>query len=151
MAKSKNVTTRTTTGTPRRSTPPGATTTEAMEQRLTAFATQLGRVAGTFQTRAEGWMDRKAVKKQIASVRDAAADLLEQLAGGATTLAKQTRTSAATPATSRRRSGGAVDAPGKKHRPPMPNDPDANTASSQAAKVRMAKTMIKTHRRRGRG
>ena len=150
MAKRNDGTTRTTTRSPRRTPPPGATTTEAMEQRLTAFAAQLGRVAGAFQARAEGWMDRKAVKEQIASVRDAAADLLEQLAGRATTLAKQTRTSAATPA-ARRRSGGVVDAPGKKHRPPMSSDPGANTANSQAAKVRMAKTMIKTYRRRGRG
>lgn len=150
MAKRNDATTRTTTGSPRRTPPSGAPTTEAMEQRLTAFAAQLGRVAGAFQARAEGWMDRKAVKEQIASVRDAAADLLEQLAGRATTLAKQTRTSAATPA-ARRRSGGVVDAPGKKHRPPMPSDPGANTANSQAAKVRMAKTMIKTYRRRGRG
>jgi hypothetical protein len=134
------------------------TTTDAVEQRVLAFAAQLGRVAGAFQAKAEGWMDRKAVKEQIASVRDGAADLLEQLAGGATKLAKQTRAGAATPASAkppsastRRRSGGVVDAPGKKHRPPMPSDPEANVADSQAAKVRMARTMIKTNRRRGRG
>ena len=96
-------------------------------------------------------MDHEAVKEQIASVRDGAADLLEQLAGGAAKLAKQARAGAATPADSRRRSGGVVDAPGKKHRPPVPSDPGANVADSQAAKVRMAKTMIKTNRRRGRG
>jgi hypothetical protein len=55
------------------------------------------------------------------------------------------------PSTSRGRSGGIVDAPGKKHRPPMPTDPGANCADSQAAKVRAAKTMVKTSRRRGRG
>jgi hypothetical protein len=44
-----------------------------------------------------------------------------------------------------------VDAPGKKHRPPTPNDPGANRADSQAAKMRAAKTMVKTSRRRGRG
>jgi hypothetical protein len=49
------------------------------------------------------------------------------------------------------RSGGVVDAPGKKHRKPMPTDPGANIVVSQAAKVRMAKTMVKTNRRRGRG
>jgi hypothetical protein len=49
------------------------------------------------------------------------------------------------------RSGGAVDAPGKKHRKPMPTDPGANIADSQAAKMRTAKTMVKTHRHRGRG
>jgi hypothetical protein len=51
----------------------------------------------------------------------------------------------------RGRSGGVVDAPGKKHRKPMPTDPGANIADSQAAKMRTAKTMVKTDRRRGRG
>ncbi len=49
------------------------------------------------------------------------------------------------------RSGGVVDAPGKKHRKPMPTDPGANIADSQAAKMRTAKTMVKTNRLRGRG
>lgn len=129
----------------------GPATAETMEQRLMAFAAQLGRVAGTFQAKAEGWMESKAVKDQIASVRDGAADLLEQLAGGAKTAAQQMRGGAAPAAKDRRRSGGVVDAPGKKHRPPVPSDPGANVANSQAAKVRMAKPMIKTNRRRGRG
>ena len=56
-------------------------TADAMEQRVVAFAEQLGRIAGTVQAKAEGWMDRDTLNKQIASVRDGAADLLEQLAG----------------------------------------------------------------------
>jgi hypothetical protein len=51
----------------------------------------------------------------------------------------------------RRRSRGVVDAPGKKHRKPMPTDPGGSIADSQAAKMRTAKTMVKTNRRRGRG
>ena len=49
------------------------------------------------------------------------------------------------------RSGGVVDAPGKKHRKPAPSDPGANIADSQAAKLRMVKTMVKSSRHRGRG
>ena len=49
------------------------------------------------------------------------------------------------------RSGGVVDAPGKKHRKPIPTDPGANIADSQAAKMRTAKTMVKTNKLRGRG
>ena len=49
------------------------------------------------------------------------------------------------------RSGGVVDAPGKRHRKPVQADPGANIADSQAAKMRMARTMVKTNRRRGRG
>jgi hypothetical protein len=44
-----------------------------------------------------------------------------------------------------------VDAPGKKHRKPKPSDPGASLVGSQAAKIRMARTMVKTNRRRGRG
>ena len=62
-----------------------------------------------------------------------------------------TRTNGATTKADERRSRGVVDAPGKKHRKPMPTDPSANIADSQAAKMRTAKTMVKTNRRRGRG
>ena len=73
----------------------GATTADAMEQRVVAFAEQLGRIAGTIQAKAEGWMDRETLNKQIASVRDGAADLLEQLAGGATKASKKKPAAAA--------------------------------------------------------
>ena len=128
----------------------GATTSDAMEQRVVAFAEQLGRIAGTVQAKADGWMDREALKKQIASVRDGAADLLEQLANRAAKAPMKTPEATAAPPT-KGRSGGMVDAPGKRHRKPMPSDPDANIADSQAAKLRAAKTMVKTYRRRGRG
>jgi hypothetical protein len=68
--------------------------------------------------------------------------------GAARTKGGTTNASAATTAG---RSGGVVDAPGKKHRKPAPTDPDANIANSQAAKLRAAKTMVKTTRHRGRG
>jgi len=83
--------------------------------------------------------------------RVGAADLLQQLAAEAPPVAASRPTGGSGPRRSRERSGGIVDAPGKKHRPPMPSDPGANRADSQAAKVRAAKTMVKTSRRRGRG
>ena len=83
MAKRDNETSRTNGGTTTTNAS-GATTADAMEQRVVAFAEQLGRIAGTFQAKSEGWLDREALTKQIASVRDGAAELLEQLAGGAT-------------------------------------------------------------------
>jgi hypothetical protein len=142
MAKRDNRTRRTNSDT---------TTTDAMEQRLVAFAEQLGRVVGTFQVKAEGWMDRETLNKQIASVRDGAADLLEQLAGRATKTSKKKPAARTARRGTKGRSGGVVDARGKKHRKPMPTDPGANIADSQAAKMRTAKTMVKTHRHRGRG
>ena len=128
-----------------------ATTADAMEQRVVAFAEQLGRIAGTVQAKAEGWLDRETLNKQIASVRDGAAALLKQLAGGATKASKKKPVAAAARGGNKGRSGGVVDAPGKKHRKPMPTDPGANIADSQAAKMRTTKTMVKTNRRRGRG
>jgi hypothetical protein len=131
--------------------PPGATTGDAIEQRMLAFAEQLGRMVGTVQARAAGWMDRETLSKQLTSVRDGAAHLLEQLAGGATTAAKKKSTAKTVRAGSKGRSGGVVDAPGKKRRKRAPTDQGANIAGSQAAKMRTAMPMAKTNRRRGRG
>ena len=88
---------------------------------IVAFAEQLGRIAGTVHAKAERW-SRKVSKKKPAAV----------VARGRT----------------RKRSGGVVDAPGKKHRKPAPADPSANTADSQSAKLRRAK-MLKPNRARG--
>ena len=133
---------------------PRSTTPDTMEPRVVAFAEQLGRMAGTLQARAEGWMDQETLGKHISSVRDAAVDLLQQLAGGATNETTSSKTKPAVPPSRRQnkgRSGGMVDAPGKKHRTPMPPDPGETIVNSQAAKMRTAKTMVKTNRRRGRG
>lgn len=124
---------------------------DAMEQRVVAFAEQLGRIAGAVLGRAEGLADRGALSEQLASVRDGAARLLEQLTGTVTD--RPTSTAAETPAQRRSagRSGGKVDAPGKKHRKPTPTTVEVKRAGSQAAKVRLARPMAKTNRHRGRG
>jgi hypothetical protein len=118
---------------------------------VVAFAEQLGRMVGTIQAKAEGWRNRKTLIKQLASVRDGASHLLDQLAGGATAASKKKPAAAAARGANKGRSGGVVDAAGKKHRKQAPPDPDANMARSQAAKMRTAMTMVKTNRRRGRG
>ena len=51
----------------------GATMADAMEQRAVTLAEQLRRFAGTVQAQAEGRLDREALNKRIASVRDGAA------------------------------------------------------------------------------
>ena len=128
----------------------GTPTADVLEERVVAFAEQLGRIAGTVHAKAAGWMDGDALKKELAWVRDGAADLLQRLTPDAPAVAENSPTAGAAPR-SRARSGGMVDAPGKTHRPPMPTDPGANREDSQAAKMRAAKTMVKTRRRRGRG
>lgn len=128
----------------------GPTAGDATEQQVLAFAEQVGRIAGTLQTKAEGWMDREALAAQIARVRDGAASLLEQLAAGAKTTPDANTSGPARPVAGGR-SGGVVDAPGKKHRKPLPSDPGASRVDSQAAKLRAATPMVKTNRLRGRG
>ena len=118
---------------------------------MVAFAEQLGRMVGTIQAKAEGWMERETLHKQIASVSDSAARLLEQLAGSTTKASNKKRAAAAARSGNKGRSGGVVDAPGKKRRKRTPTDPGANIANSQAAKMRTAMPMAKTNRRRGRG
>ena len=120
-----------------------------MEQRVLAFAKQAGYVAGTIQMKTEGWMDRETLRKQLASVRDGAASLIEQLGNAAGNIRR--RKAAPRRKNTRARSGGVVDAPGKKHRKRPPSDPDAAMARSQARKMRAATPMEKTARHRQRG
>jgi len=129
----------------------GTPTADVLEKQVVAFAEQLGRIAGTVHAKTAGWMDGDALKKELARVRDGAADLLQRLTADAQDVAENKPTAGPATRRSRGRSGGIVDAPGKKHRPPTPTDPGANRADSQAAKMRAAKTMVKTPRRRGRG
>jgi hypothetical protein len=147
---------------------------DTVEQKVVAFAEQLGRIVGTVQAKAEGWMDRDALRAQVSHVRDSAADLLQQLGGGASkdTAASTTRNrgkaaskgaakkgSAAVAAASvktKGRSGGVVDAPGKRHRKPLPNTvrpkatADSRIASAADARVTRMK-VANTSNRRGRG
>ena len=147
--------TRTTPATASNHTPENVETDSAMEQRLRVFAEQLGTFAGTVHGKAELWMDTEALTKQIASVRDSAADMLRHLAPRTTSDAGKKKPAAArgrsNPAATKGRSGGVVDAPGKKHRKPLPQDPQARRADSQTAKLRTAMPMVKTMKRRGRG
>ena len=133
MAKRDNGGKRTTTNTAATATEASAApmATDAMERRVVAFAEQLGRIVGTVQAKAEGWMDRDALHKQIANVRDSAADLLGHLADSVTKASKKAPVNAASKSKSKGRSGGVVDA--------------------QASKMRTARTMMKTTRLRGRG
>jgi hypothetical protein len=144
-----------------------------VEQRVVAFAEQLGRMVGTVQAKAEGWMDRDVLNAQVRGVRDSAADLLKQLAGDETAAsakprpvpgerksaasgkpapAKMPAGSASNRGAGGGRSGGVVDAPGKRHRKPIPNPAAAMASNTRAAntmssKSRIAKMKITSPRR----
>ena len=125
---------------------------DAMEQRLVAFAEQIGRIAGTVSAKAEGMIDREALKQQITGVRDSAAELLEHLSDNVSNLTGRAKKTALEGKAAVNAQGrGLVDAPGKKHRKPMPKDPRAVAADAKRANQRMNKASMKTMKTRGRG
>ena len=70
----------------------GTPTADVLEERLLAFAEHLGRIAGTVQAKTAGWMDGDVLKKELARVRDGAADLLQQLTPDALAVAENRST-----------------------------------------------------------
>jgi hypothetical protein len=125
------------------------TAPDAFEERVVAFATQLGEIAGNLQTKAEGWLDRENLSQQLTSARDSATDLLKQLAASVGSgSAQPAETAARRPA--KGRSGGVVDAPGKKHRKPVQSLSQKTLARSQSDKARAVKAQINANRLRTR-
>ena|SRR5437870_2504863 len=124
----------------------GTETVDTLEQQVIAYAEQLGRLVGTVQAKAEGWLDRDALNEQITRVRDGATALLERL--GATKVSKTERIVGGRRTSGNSgRSGGVVDAPGKKHRKPTPN---VTSRSAAADAGRALKVKVQGTRRRGR-
>jgi hypothetical protein len=122
-------------------------TSDFLEDKLVAFAEQLGGVVGTVQAKAEGWLDRSALTKDIARIRESATDLLAHMNRDA----RQMKTPAegtATPAT--RRSRGPVDAPGKRHRKP-PHQQRIDKQLGEPRGKQMGQKNFKGGRRSGRG
>jgi hypothetical protein len=108
----------------------------ALERQVLAFAEQLGYVAGSIQSRAEGLADRQKLSRQVSGVRDSAKRLLEQLATGVASRVR--RTPAPKRPTRKARSGGAVDGPGKKHKKPAPAAPPPAAERARNARMRAA-------------
>jgi len=116
--------------------PAAAKAASGLERQVLAFAEQLGYVAGSIQSKTEGLVDRKALSRQVTSVRDGAKQLLEQLATG---VASRVRRKPAPKRPVRKaRSGGTVDAPGKKHRKPAPAGPPSADARARNTRVSAA-------------
>jgi hypothetical protein len=61
---------------------PATEESRAMEERVVAFAEQLGRMVGTVERKTTGWLDMAALSDQLTRIRDGAADLLGHLGGG---------------------------------------------------------------------
>ncbi|MEO8678609.1 MAG: hypothetical protein ABI665_06165 [Vicinamibacterales bacterium] len=100
---------------------------KAVDTKLVAYAEKLGTLLGTASRKADGLIDREAVSKELRRIRDRAADLLAQVnrarakrktARAAKKKSAEKKKKKATPRPSR----GLVDAPGKKHRKPPPQE-----------------------------
>jgi len=124
-----------------------ATPSNLVEERLLAFAERLGWFVGTVQAKAPGWLDRTVLTKEIGRIQDTAADLLAHVnredALQPNTTAKTTAISAP------RRSRGPVDAPGKRHRNPLPPERIDRQMGEPTGK-QMGQKNAKTGRRGGR-
>ena len=122
---------------------------KTVEERVVAFAEQLGRLIGTVERKSEGWMDQKALNEQVTQIRDGAVELLNHLggavaAGRAAAKPQKTQAKAGTPVG---RSGGTVDAPGKTHRKMARGAPGTKHSDERISKIKGAKTMRRGHRR----
>jgi hypothetical protein len=119
-----------------------------MEAKLVAFAEQVGRFAGTVRAKTENALDPAGIRDEIQQVRDRAADLLEQLAesvpGASSHRPVRKSIAQASAKNTKGRSGGVVDAPGKKHRKPPTNQrrPATNPRVAVSAMKRMPKRRI---------
>jgi hypothetical protein len=124
------------------------TTSDRIEEKLVAFAEQLGLWVGTVQAKAEGWLDRTALTKDIGRIRDNAAALLAQVNSEGDVDRKIPATSTAPPPPARNR--GPVDAPGKRHRKPPPQE-HLDKRMGEPRGKQMGQKSAKSGTRRGRG
>ena len=120
------------------------TASDHIEDRVVAFAEQLGFLIGTVQAKAEGWLDREALSKAVGQIRDSAADLLDHVSSKSPLRKKAAAQPKATSATSRSR--GPVDAPGKRHRKPPPQEPIAKRMGEPQGR-QMGQKSVKNGRR----
>ena len=141
-------------------------TGDVVEQKVVALAEQLGWFLGKVQAKADGWLESEAVQKQLGQIRDGADDLLAHVkrAGAVVSKAVEKTASAANtarkpvaaqpaappPAAPKRASRGAVDAPGKRHRKPPPQEA-INKRMGERVGKKMGQKQFKVGKSRGRG
>ena len=106
------------------------------EARVVALAEQLGWFLGTVQGKAEGWLSSEKLRDEVVRIRDGAAQLLQHVDAAARSAVmgkgppKAADQQGVVVAGSEARkiakdakpSRGAVDAPGKRHRKPPPQE-----------------------------
>ena len=146
---------------------------DRLEKGVVAIAEQLGWFLGTVRAKADGLMENEAVAKQVSAIRDGAMDLLgrvnkatssaqesvkaavapavEAAKSGVAKAKKSVAKPASKPAAKKAaRSGGTVDAPGKQHRKPPPQEA-INKRMGEAAGKKAGQKQFKVGKSRGRG
>jgi hypothetical protein len=111
------------------------TTPEGVEPLVVALAGQLGTLLGRIRGTADGWLENDTVRQQVSQIRDGATQLMDQVNRAGAAAAKSAKKlmpaakaaakkakKSATASKTKGRSGGAVDAPGKRHRKPPPEE-----------------------------
>jgi len=102
-----------------------------------ALAEQLGRIAGTIEGTAEGWMNRQTLTDQLTRVRDGASQMLAGLASGVTKGRKASKAKSAKPAAAVRQTDPS-HAPGKRRRKPAPTMKGVKKSDERIPKMRTA-------------
>jgi hypothetical protein len=125
---------------------------KTVEERVVAFAEQVGRLIGTVESKSERLLDQKALSDQLTQIRDGAVDLLNHLgsaiaSGRAAAKPQKPPRKASTPVG---RSGGTVDAPGKTHRKMAKGARGAKHSDQGISKIKAAK-MLRRPQRTGKG
>lgn len=105
------------------------------EAKVVALAEQLGWFLGTAKAKADGWLESDRVRTELARIRDGASDLLQHIDAAARAARMETarpkaepKPKAAAPAKPKsaalnvKPDRGPVDAPGKRHRKPPPQE-----------------------------
>lgn len=138
----------------------GKPSPDVVEQKVVALAEQLGWFMGTVQAKADGWLDRENLRKEVGRIRDVATDLLQHVdaasraamiaAGKPKAGAKPAAAAKSAAAVNPRESRGPVDAPGKRHRKPPPQEVVAKHLGEPVGK-RMGQKSFKVGKGRGRG
>jgi hypothetical protein len=126
----------------------GDRTPDVVEQKVVALAEHLGSFLGTVRAKADGWLDPEVLREQVGRIRERASDVLDHV-NHASPLARQAGEKPAVTSTIRA-SRGPVDAPGKRHRKPPPQERVAKRMGEATGK-QMGQKSVKNAMHRGRG